>query len=100
MWTILSDSVEQEMEDFAGILFAKKIIGKRARNAKDCDAMLDGFIKCMALFKTVQEFQDHCSILVDILADIGGPAGRTGDSLKESWKVAVKDKLGIDFDIK
>ena len=88
------------MEDFAGALFAKKIIGKRAKNAKDCDAILDGFIKCMALFKTIQQFQDHCSILLDTLADIGGPAERTGDSLKESWKIAVKDKLGIDFNIK
>ena len=100
MWTIISCSVEQEMEDFAGALFTKQIIGKRARNAKDCNAMLDGFIKCMDLFTTVEEFQDHCSILVDILDDIGGPAGRTGARLKESWKVAVKDKLGMDFDIK
>ena len=87
------------MEDFAGSLYAKQIIGKKARDAKDCDAMLDKFVTCMALFTTVQEFQDHCSVLLDILADIGGPAGRTGTRLKQSWKVAVKNKLGIDFDI-
>ena len=98
MWSIISGSVEKEVVDFAQMLFGKKIIGRRARDAKDLNAMLDGFINCMALVTTVQEYKDNCSILLDILTDIGGFAERTGDALRASWKTAVKDKVGIaDF---
>ena len=96
MWSSLGDSVEDEMEDFATMLFEKEIIGRRARNAKDYNAMMDSFIKCMIHFTTAQEYQDHCSSLLDILADIGGPAKKAGNKLRGSWNTAVKDKVGID----
>ena len=38
-----------------------------------------------------------CSSLLEILADIGGPANKIGKQLKELWKNAVKQKCGIDF---
>ena len=96
MWSIVSDSVEDEMEDFAMMLFEKRIIGQRARDGKDCNKMMSSFIKCMATFTTAQEYQDHCSTLLNILADIGGPAIRAGDRLRDSWNTAVKDKVGIE----
>lgn len=97
-WTAVIGSVENEIEDFARKLFEKKIIGPRARDDKKLDAMLDGFIKCMDIFETVKECQDHCSDLLGILADIGGPAVRMSDVLRDLWRTAVSDKVGIrDF---
>ena len=96
MWSMLGGSVEEEMKDFATMLFEKEIIGWRARKDRDYEAMMDSFIQCMATFTTVQEYQHHCSTLLDILADIGGPAKKSGNKLRDSWNTAVKDKVGIE----
>ena len=97
IWAILSDNLEDEIDEFAKKLYEKEIIGKRARKMKDYETMMDTFVSSMAVFDTVEKFEGHCSTLLDILADIRGAAKITGATLRQSWKIAVKNECGIKF---
>ena len=96
-WSTLSDSLEDDLDDFAKKLFGKGVITKGARKKKDYNAMMDAFVNGMDHLTTVQEYKDHCSTLLAILTDIGGNAGTTGDELKGLWNIAVKKEHGFDF---
>ena len=97
IWSTLSGNLEDEIDEFAKKLYEKGIIGKGVRKTKDCQAMMDTFVSSMAVFDTIEKFEGHCSTLLDILADIGGAAKITGTTLWKSWKIAVKNKYGIEF---
>ena len=97
IWSTLSDNLEGEIDRFAKRLYEKEIIGKGARDKKEYNTMMDAFISSMAVFDTIEKIEDHCSILLDILADIEGAAKITGANLRKSWKIAVKNEYGIEF---
>ena len=97
MWAKLSDSVEDEMDDFSKKLFEKDVIAKGVRKSKDYNKIMDAFLSAMPLFETVKDFQDHCLKLLNVLMELGGNPARSGDALKKSWNTAIKDKFGIDF---
>ena len=98
IWSILSDNLEDDLDEFAQKLYEKNIITKGTRKKKDYEVMMDKFVGFMDLLKTEEEYKDHCCILLAILDGIGGAATRIGANLRESWKIAVKDKHGIaDF---
>ena len=97
MWSTLSDNLENEIDEFTKKLYEKEIIGKGVRKAKNYEAMMDEFMSSMDGFGTVEEFEGHCSTLLDILADIGGGAKTIGAALGKSWKIAVENKIGIEF---
>ena len=97
IWSTLSDNLEDEIDRFAKRLYEKEIIGKGARDKKEYNTMMDAFISSMAVFDTIEKIEDHCSTLLDILADIGGAAKITGANLRKSWKIAVKNEYGIKF---
>ena len=96
-WSVLGDSLENDMKEFPSKLYEKDIITKGTRKEQDYKITMDAYINSMELLTTVEEYDDHCSSLLLILADIGGPANKIGNQLKESWKSAVKEKCGIDF---
>ena len=96
-WSILSENLEEDLDKFAEKLFEKGIISMGARRKKSYGAMMDTFIASMNVCDTVEQLDDHCSKLLDILDDIGGAASRIGASLGMSWRTAVKNKYGIDF---
>ena len=97
IWSKLSDNLENEIDEFTKKLYENKIIGKGLRKTKNYEEMMDMFISSMDGFDTMQEFEGHCSTLLDILADIGGGAKIIGAALGKSWKIAVESKYGIRF---
>ena len=99
IWHTLSVNVEDDMDDFANMLFEKDIITKGARKSKDFNAIMDVFVSTMDTFESVKEYKEHCSALLTILDDIGGGARRTSRRLKESWKTVVRDTVMIDFSL-
>ena len=97
IWHTLSVNVEDDMDDFANMLFEKDIITRGARKSKDFNTMMDVFVSTMDTFESVEEYKEHCSAFLTILDDIGGGARRTSRRLKESWKTVVRDAVMIDF---
>lgn len=97
MWSALSDIVEGDIEHFAKMLFGKSIITKGRRNSKDYNGMMDDFIATMGFFKNLQDYEEHCTNLLDTLTGIGAGVRKCGDQLKESLIEAVKREVGIEF---
>ena len=99
IWHTLSANVEDDMDDFANMLFEKDIITRGARKSKDFNTMMDVFISTMDTFKSVEEYKEHCSALLMILDHIGGGARRTSHHLKESWKTVMRDTVMTNFSL-
>ena len=85
------------MDDFVELLFQKRLISRGAKRSKDYNAIMDEFLNALTLFETVQKCKNHCSKLIDVLTDVGGPATMAGGVLREKWNSSMKDNVGIDF---
>lgn len=97
MWATLSDSLYSDMDGFADKLYAKGIISRGLRRERSYSDIMDSFVATMQFFKTVGDFQKHCSTLIHILTELGGTAAASGAALRDAWNTAIRDKFGITF---
>ena len=67
MWARLADILEDEIDRFANRLYEKDIIAKGARDKKEYNIMMDAFISSMAVLDTIENIENHCSTLLDII---------------------------------
>lgn len=97
IWAKLSDSLEDEMEEFAKQLFEKGFIGKGALKKTNYNTLMGAFSSGMDLFNKEKEYKDHCRDLLDILDEMKGNVKKVGTALRKAWNAAVKDKFGCKF---
>ena len=84
----LSSALECSMEMFVEKAHAADLISESVMKSKNFDKIAKEFLAGLNFKDRELDIQQHCQCFIDILEDLGGPAGDAAKHLSIRWSAA------------
>ena len=96
----LSLAVSGSISTFSKLMKSKKLISvdvTRTVQSGQFEAIMHDYKAAIKLKQDLKSLEEHCSLLLEVLDELGGPATDATNVLRSNLKTEVKKKTGISF---
>ena len=96
----LSLAVSGSISTFSKLMKSKKLISvdvTRTVQSEQFEAIMHDYKAAIKLKQDLKSLEEHCSLLLEILDDLGGPATDATNVLRNKLKIKIKEVTGVSF---
>ena len=96
----LSLAVSGSISTFSRLMKSKKLISVDVTptvQSGQFEAIMHDYKAAIKLKQDLKSLEEHCSLLLEVLDELGGPATDATNVLRSNLKTEVKKKTGISF---
>ena len=97
--TSLHDSSRNILQLLANQMYSAGLISIAAVRSHSFDSVLGEFIAALNLKRSVSKIEQHCSIFLSILTNIGGPCAQGSQVLQQDWIKESRTECGVDLQL-
>ena len=95
----LTSLPKEALPDLANKLFAFCLINNAVRAKPSIEKFIDGFEITLKFMKQLPQIQEHCEKFLNSFIAVRGSYADVATALHEEWIEAVRNELGLDFNI-
>ena len=96
----LSLAVSGSISTFSKLMKSKRLISvdvTRTVQSGQFEAIMHDYKAAIKLKQDLKSLEEHCSLLLEVLDELGGPATDAADVLRNKFKIKIEEKTGISF---
>ena len=80
-------------------LYATKLISNEVREAPSMEECIDEFKAGLSFIRKLPQVQEHCQKFLSSFIAVRGSSAKAAIALHEDWIEAIRNELGLDFNI-
>ena len=93
------NSLKTSLSDFASQLYAAHLISDEVRETRSMEKFITEFKASLSFMRKVSQVQDHCQKFLSSFIAVRGSYANAAKFLGEDWIEAIRNELGLDFNI-
>ena len=93
------NSLKTSLSDLASQLYAAHLISDEVRETCSMEKFITEFKASLTFKRTVPKVQEHCQKLLSSFIAVRGSYADAAIALAEDWIEAIRNELGLDFNI-
>lgn len=96
----LSEAGVNSLSTFTRLMSSRRLITvdvTRMVQSGQFEAIMHDYRAAIPIKQDMKSLEEHCKMLLDILEELGGPAGEAADALRSELRKKVKEATGIAF---
>ena len=97
----LSLAVSGSILTFSKLMKSKQLISvdvtRTVQSGQQFEAIMHDYKAAIKLKQDLKSLEEHCSLLLEMLDELGGPATDAANVLRNKFKIKIKEVIGILF---
>ena len=92
-------SLNTSLSDLASQLYAAHLISDEVRETRSMEKFITEFKASLNFKRKLPQVQEHCQKFLNSFVAVRGSYADAAIALGEDWSEAIRNELGIDFNI-
>ena len=93
------NSLKTSLSDLASQLYAAHLISDEVRETRSMEKFITEFKASLSFMRKVSQVQEHCQKFLSSFIAVRGSYANAAKFLGEDWIEAIRNELGLDFNI-
>ena len=93
------NSLKMSLSDLASQLYAAHLISDEVRETRSMEKFITEFKASLSFMRKLPQVQEHCQKFLSSFIAVRGSYADAAIALAEDWIEAIRNELGLDFNI-
>ena len=93
------NSLKTSLSDLASQLYAAHLISDEVRETRSMEKFITEFKASLSFMRKLPQVQEHCQKFLSSFIAVRGSYANAAKFLGEEWIEAIRNELGLDFNI-
>ena len=93
------NSLKTSLSDLASQLYAAHLISDEVRETRSMEKFITEFKASLSFMRKLPKVEEHCQKFLSSLIAVRGSYANAAIALGEDWNEAIRNELGLDFNI-